>query len=228
MWDAQVSKFPCYICHTSHYDDATGLVVQCQKCNNAWHQECHPLKIRLEDALSDSWECGVCSGQVEDVCCHCHGDWEDPDHDNLLYFCEGTSGRLWHTKCHNPPIELVGKHAIWRCTECSIQQAQEEEEAVAVHQPAIPKRSRACKITQKGASDARRVRVHGIAVPEMRISVPATTRLYNKARGMRITCMLAATKQRQPPRKGCPVMSQRQPNCSTNVSFATDSKLENS
>ena len=41
----------------------------------------------------------------------------------------------------------------------------------------IPERPSACKITQKGANDARHVRVHGIAVLEMRISYPATTRL---------------------------------------------------
>ena len=177
MWDAQVSEHACLICQMSHFDDVTGLVVQCQKCLNAWHQECHPIKIKLEDALAGSWECGVCSGQVKDVCCHCHGDWEDPDDDNLLYYCEGTCGRLWHAKCHSPPIELGGNHAVWRCTPCAIKQAEAEEEAMAQHQPATIRPSRACKNTHKGLNDVSHARVHGIPVPGMRISDPSTTRL---------------------------------------------------
>ena len=39
MWDAQVSQFSCFICEMSHFDDRMGLMVQCSKCQKAWHQE---------------------------------------------------------------------------------------------------------------------------------------------------------------------------------------------
>ena len=39
MWDAQVSQFPCFVCEMSHFGDRAGLMVQCSKCQKAWHQE---------------------------------------------------------------------------------------------------------------------------------------------------------------------------------------------
>ena len=166
------------ICLMSHYDASTGVIVQCKKCKNAWHQECHPQKIKLEEALLDDWCCSVCSGTTTDVCCHCtaqgvNGDWEDVANDNRLVYCGGTCGRLWHQQCHDPPIEWRSESAKWMCTKCEMEAA---DSCVNVADDFEGSRHRACR-PASGALDARFTRVDGVTQRGMRIGDQPSSRL---------------------------------------------------
>ena len=182
LWNPKESEHSCFICNSSFFDDSSGLMVQCQRCRNAWHQDCHPIKIKLEDAVSGVWECGVCSGAVVDVCCHCHLDFEvvgkkkEADNNRVVY-CDGDCGRLFHQKCHSPPIIYDSEHAAWRCTPCQMAFSQHEADQSQQHVSSRP--SRSCKTTLVGALNGTVSRVHGIPVPGMVISDGKGTSLEN-------------------------------------------------
>ena len=65
MWGANTKKsqHKCLQCHTSYYDDSTGLIVRCKTCFKAWHCQCAAPVLKLGDFDEKDWECVVCTGE---------------------------------------------------------------------------------------------------------------------------------------------------------------------
>ena len=65
MWAANTKKsqHKCLQCHTSFYDNSTGLVVRCKSCLKAWHCQCARPVLKLGDFDEKDWECAVCTGE---------------------------------------------------------------------------------------------------------------------------------------------------------------------
>ena len=127
MWDATKSNVPCYQCHSSWFDAETGVIIRCKTCKRAWHQECHSPVIRFGTFGAADWECAVCSGVEKDKCHRCSGIWDDEEDGNRLLFCDGPCKRLFHQKCHDPPIKW-GRDANdkddWFCRDCQAEALQ--------------------------------------------------------------------------------------------------------
>ena len=129
MWDATKSDIMCYHCDSSWYDAETGVILRCKTCKRAWHQECHSPVVRFGTFEEADWECAVCSGLEKDKCHRCSGAWDDQRKSNRLLFCDGPCGRLYHQKCHEPPVKW-GRDANdddpWFCRQCQTQAMQDE------------------------------------------------------------------------------------------------------